>query len=55
MDVALGAQNNGATNLTSSRNIGRDMRREEMKSLVENFNNVSLNVYMSALVDFFNH
>ena len=55
MDVALGAQNNVATNLNSSRNIARDLRREEMKSLVGNFNNVSLNVYMSSLVHFFNH
>ena len=54
MDVALGAQNNVATNQTSSRNIARDQRREELKSLVGNFSKVTLNVYMSSLIDFFN-
>ena len=54
MDVALGAQNNVATNQTSSRNIARDQRREELKSLVGNYNKVTLNVYMSSLIDFFN-
>lgn len=54
MDVALGAQNNVATNQTSSRNIARDQRREELKSLVGNYNKVTLKVYMSSLIDFFN-
>ena len=54
MDVALGAQYNVATNQTSSRNIARDQRREELKSLVGNYNKVTLNVYMSSLIDFFN-
>ena len=54
MDVALGAQNNGATNQNSSRNIARDQRKEELKSLVGNFNNVTLSVYMSSIIDFFN-
>ena len=54
MDVALGAQNNVATNQTSSRNMARDQRREELKSLVGNYNKVTLNVYMSSLIDFFN-
>ena len=55
IDVALGAQKNVATNQTSSRNIARDQRREELKSLVGIFSKVTLNVYMSSLVDFFNH
>ena len=54
MDVALGPQNNDATNLNSSRNIARDQRRQELKSLVGNFSHVTLDVYMSSLIDFFN-
>ena len=53
MDVALGPQNNGATNQTSRRSMARDQRREELKTLVGNFSNVTLKVYMASLIDFF--
>ena len=42
------------TNLTSNRNMARDQRREELKSLVGNFSIVTLNVFMSSPIDFFN-
>ena len=47
-------QNNAATNPNTSRNCARSERREELRYLVGSFNNVSLKVYMTSLVDFFN-
>ena len=54
MDAALGPQNNSSTNPNTSRNCFRKQRREELKSIVNNFANVSIKVYMASLVDFFN-
>ena len=54
MDAALGPQNNAATNPNTSRNCARSERKEELRYLVGSFNNVSLKVYMTSLVDFFN-
>ena len=54
MDAALGPQNNAATNPNTSRNCARSERREELRYLVGSFNNVSLKVYVTSLVDFFN-
>ena len=53
MDAAMGPQNNAATNPNTSRNCARSERREELRYLVGSFNNVSLKVYMTSLVDFY--
>ena len=53
MDAALGPQNNAATNPNTSRNCARSERKEELRYLVGSFNNVSLKVYMTSLVDFY--
>lgn len=55
MDVALGAQNNAATNPSTSRNLARAHRRQDLKRLVGNYHSVSLKVYMTSLIDFFNY
>ena len=53
-DVLSGLQNNLATNPTSSRNLGRKQRHTDLKAIVSNYNNVSLDMYMNAIIDFYN-
>ena len=52
-DAALGSQNDAATNPNTNRNCARSKQREELRYLVGSFNNVSLKVYMTSLVDFY--
>jgi len=54
-DVLLGPQNNKAT-ATTSRNLGRDQRRIDFKNLVSNYEKkVSIQQYMTAIVDYYNN
>jgi len=54
-DVLLGPQNNVAT-ATTSRNLGRDQRRIDLKSLVSNYEKkVSIQQYMTVIVDYYNN
>ena len=54
-DVLLGPQNNKET-ATTSRNLGRDQRRIGFKNLVSNYEKkVSIQQYMTAIVDYYNN
>ena len=54
-DILLGPQNNVAT-ATTSRNLGRDQRRIDLKTLVSNYEKkVSIQQYMNAIVDYYNN
>ena len=53
MDAALGGQNNQATNPNTSRNIRQTQRREQLKHLVSSYHNISIELYMSSLIDFY--
>ena len=49
--VALGLQNNSAT----APNVGCEQRRQELKQLNSNYPNISLQLFMDSVVDFFNN
>ena len=53
MDAALGGQNNQATNPNTSRNIRQTQSREQLKHLVSSYHNISIELYISSLIDFY--
>ena len=53
-DVLLGPQN--VATATTSRNLGRDQRKIDLKNLVSNYEKkVSIQQYMTAIVDYYNN
>ena len=53
MDAALGGQNNQAINPNTSRNIRQTQSREQLKHLVSSYHNISIELYISSLIDFY--
>ena len=50
----LSAQNNDAT-ASTSRNTVRDGRRVELKSIVSQYDNVNIDIYMNNLIGYHNY
>ena len=53
-DVALGKENNVSTAPNTSRNLSKDQRRHDLKNLVAQFESMATNLFMDALIDFYN-
>ena len=53
-DMALGKKNNVSTAPYNSRNLSRDQRRHDLKSLVAQFESMATNLFMESLIDFYN-
>ena len=53
-NVALGKENNVSTAPKPSRNLSRDQRRHDLKSLVAQFESMATKLFMESLIDFCN-